>query len=187
MIEVMTMLRGRFRGRALTVAGLFAFGAGGQVACGGSRPPPHITEGPISQFVGVGGPAPAADPGATTPQVEAAVEPAGSGAGGEGGSGRPSLIQTQGPSTTKTSVPSGQRLSAGECSKMTDRYAVLMGVSQGMSTGAAARALAKLRAAAQSDPVYTGAQSTCAEQNTRKQYQCAMKAGSMSAWKACVE
>ena len=157
-------------------------------ACGGSKPPVHVTEVPIDQFPTDKGAVPVPDPATAPAAAEAAPAEPQPAATAEANTGaRPAPIQTAAPATTRASVPAGQRLTAAECSKMTDKYAILLGVSQGMSMSQASRSVPKLRAAAASDPTYTAAQASCPEQNTKKQYQCAMRSGSLSGWKACVE
>jgi hypothetical protein len=161
-------------------------------ACGPSGPPPHVAEVPIEQF-STGPGAPPSSP-SSAPAVDVATTDSAPSAPSTGSSTSPTPLPTNdtpAPSTTPATPharpPRGQRLTAGECSRIMDRYIVLVGMGQGLTAAQAAKAIPTMKAAVASDPSYAGAQSSCLEQNSKKQYQCALKASSLDAWKACLE
>jgi len=153
------------------LACLFACAVG--LACGPSRPPIRAAEVPIDQFQ------PTPPPG---PGVVAAPETAGE---------RPAPLATQPPPPTATPpvapVPPGQRLTPAECTKLTDKGALLYGASTGLSAAKAARALTTLRSKADADPTYARVHNSCLDQVSKTQLQCASKTTSLDKWKACLE
>ena len=156
------------------------------LACGPSGPPLRAAEVPIDQFQPTPAPAPgvAAAPEAVAAPVAATGTP-------QAGGDRPAPLATQPPAPTPTPavapVPAGQRLTPAECTKLTDKGALLYGASTGLSAAKAARALTTLRSKADADPTYARVHNSCLDQVSKTQLQCASKTTSLDKWKACLE
>jgi len=163
-------------------------------ACASAGPPRRAAEVPIDQFPTEKGPANPGDP--ANPAEPAPAEP-GSPAGATGAQAAPTPLPTSDAPASATSgdtggaaharPPAGQRLTAGDCSRLTDRYVALVGASQGLKPAAVTKAMPQLRTQAQNEPFYASVQTTCVDRNSRKQYQCAIKATTTDAWKACLQ
>lgn len=170
------------------------------VACGPAKAPPHVVEVPIDQFAGAAGPAPVGDPvnpGAPPSNVEAVSEPSASNAAPAATSPMPlpsndsATGAAPGPAVptfgTHAKPVRALRLTAADCSRVMDKYIQLVAMGQGLTAAQAFKAVPSMKAQVQNDPNYASAQSTCVDSTSRKQYQCAMKAGTVDAWKVCVQ
>jgi hypothetical protein len=165
-------------------------------ACAASKPPPRAAEVPIDQFQATSGPAPAGDPVSSSTVVEPAVVPISpSPAGGVA----PTQLPASNAAATAAPLPPypapgthgrpshAQRLAAADCARLSDRYFLAVGVSQGLTVAQATKAARGLKAQARLDASYAAGEASCVSQNTRRQYQCAMKATNPSTWKSCLE
>jgi hypothetical protein len=170
-------------------------------ACG-STPPPRPVEVPIDQFTT--GPAPAGSPdplsaGAAPIDAPAPQDTAGAAASGppptplttptaDGPAGATPLPAPPIPAAgAHAPPPKAQRLTATQCNQIMDRFIVLVGVTNGLTMAQAQKGLPTMRTQAQTDPNMANAESACVAQNSKKQFQCAIKAATVDAWKACLE
>jgi hypothetical protein len=187
----------------LAQAGACSVLVAGVFGCGASKPPPHVVEVPIDQFSAAAGPAPADAPGATPENP--AVEPAAtSTAPGAAGGAAPTPLPGNSNSTPTASGPppalppfpapgtharpaKAARLNSVDCARLSDRYFIVAGISQGLTTSQATKASPGMRTTAQEDPAFAAGETSCISQSSRKQYVCAMKSTTPDAWKACLE
>jgi hypothetical protein len=83
--------------------------------------------------------------------------------------------------------PKAERLTSLECKKIMDKYIELVGISQGISPDAIAGVMDMLRNSVSGDANYANALNSCAKENTKTQYRCAIRASDVDGWKKCLQ